>query len=134
MNDITITRVFDAPLAKVWKVWTGREYFAQWFGAPLPTVVSDVRTGGAWSATVTTPQGEMPLGGTYREVVRHERLVWTMGGPDGVEVVMDAAFTDHGDKTEVVYHQPGVPAEHCAQTEAGVHHILDSFASVLAQA
>ncbi|MDX3077922.1 SRPBCC domain-containing protein [Streptomyces sp. NPDC088354] len=134
MNDITITRAFDAPVAKVWTVWTGREYFAQWFGAPLPTVVCDVRPGGTWRATVTTPQGEMPLGGTYRDVVPHERLVWTMGAPDGGEVVLDATFTDHGDKTEVALHQAGIPAEHRAATEAGAHRILDGFASVLAKA
>jgi uncharacterized protein YndB with AHSA1/START domain len=134
MNDITITRIFDAPLAKVWKVWTEAEYFAQWFGAPLPTVASDVRPGGAWRATVTTPQGEMPLSGVYREVVEHERLVWTMDVPGAPEIVMDADFTDRGDKTEVVYHQPGVPEEHCVEAEAGANHILDSFASVLAKA
>ncbi|MEN6593152.1 MAG: SRPBCC domain-containing protein [Methanobacterium sp.] len=27
-----LTRIFDAPLEKVWKAWTDPEIFKQWFG------------------------------------------------------------------------------------------------------
>ncbi|MCD0483504.1 SRPBCC domain-containing protein [Streptacidiphilus sp. ASG 303] len=131
-DGFTLTRVFDAPVDTVWRVWTEPLHFARWFGAPLPTVSVDLRPGGAWRATVATPGGEMPVGGVYREVDRHRRLVWTMEMP-GDEVVMSADFTDLGDgRTQAVYHQTVGSPEMCDQAREGAEHIISRFADHLA--
>ncbi|MEU1942627.1 SRPBCC domain-containing protein [Streptomyces sp. NPDC020125] len=133
-TEITITRDLDAPRETVWRVWTEPEYFARWFGAAPESVALDVRPGGAWKANITTPGGEMPMRGVYREVVGQERLVWTLDPPQGV-MEMTATFTELGDgRTRVVLRQPAPPQEQCAQAEEGAAQLLDSFAKVLASA
>jgi uncharacterized protein YndB with AHSA1/START domain/predicted enzyme related to lactoylglutathione lyase len=80
-QEITITRVLDAPRELVWKSWTEPEQLAQWWGpdgwsTPVASVTMDVRPGGEFSLTSTNAEGaEMPVRGTYKEVEAPERLV-----------------------------------------------------------
>jgi uncharacterized protein YndB with AHSA1/START domain len=114
---ITITRVFDAPLERVWKEWTEPERFADWFGGieaevPVSTVSMDVREGGAWRATMFAGPGrhEIHWKGEYREVVQPKRLVFTLSdqpGDDRYELVI-VVLTDLGDgRTEMLFQQRG---------------------------
>lgn len=132
-TEMTLTRILDAPRGLVWRVWTEPEYFARWFGAAPESVALDVRPGGAWRATITTPGGDMPMRGVYREVVDHERLVWTLDLPEA-PLVMTATFTDLGGRTEIVLRQPVPSEEMCAQAEEGAAQLLDNFAKVVATA
>ena len=80
-RELVLTRLIDAPRAKVFKAWTDPELLKQWF-APLPytTPVAevDVRPGGANLVVMRDPQGnEFPNRGVYLEVVENERLVFT---------------------------------------------------------
>jgi uncharacterized protein YndB with AHSA1/START domain len=129
-TEFSITRTLAAPIETVWEVWTKPEHFARWFHAVPGSVHLDVRPGGEWAALLDTPHGEMALGGAYREVVRHRKLAWTMPTPDG-EVVMAAAFTDHGATTELRYSQNVVPSDDCADPAEGSMGILDSLAQYL---
>lgn len=129
-TEFTITRTLDAPIGTVWDVWTKPEHFEHWFQAMPGSVHLDVRPGGAWSAVLDTPYGEMALAGVYREVVHHRRLAWTLPTPDG-EVVMSAVFSDRGATTELRYSQNVVPSDHCADPAEGSTGILDSLAQYL---
>ncbi len=131
-TEFTITRTFDAPLAKVWDVWTQAEHFQHWFHAVPGSVHLDVRPGGAWSAVLDTPYGEMPLGGVYRDVVHQEKLAWTLPTPDG-EVVMSAVFAGHGATTDLRYSQNVVPSDNCENPSEGSTGILDSFEHYLGE-
>ena len=111
-QEITITRVFDAPRELVWKAWTEPEQLAQWWGArgwtnPVERITMDVRPGGAFSVTSVSDEdgSEMTVRGAYGEVVEPERLVleepaegsWHEGA------VSVATFTDLGDgRTEMM--------------------------------
>src|SRR5579863_5875653 len=80
-RDLVLTRIIDAPRAKVFKAWTDPELLKQWF-APLPytTPVAelDVRPGGASLIVMRGPDGaETSNRGVYLEVVANERLVST---------------------------------------------------------
>ena len=80
-RELVLTRIIDAPRAKVFKAWTDPELLKQWF-APLPytTPVAelDVRPGGANLIVMRDPQGnDLPNRGVYLEVVENERLVFT---------------------------------------------------------
>jgi uncharacterized protein YndB with AHSA1/START domain len=114
---LTIRRVFDAPRQRVWKEWTERERFADWFGGPesevpVSTVSMDVRPGGAWRATMFAGPGrrEIQWKGEYREVAEPERLVFTVSdrpGDDRYELVI-VVLTDLGDgRTEMLFEQRG---------------------------
>jgi uncharacterized protein YndB with AHSA1/START domain len=80
-RELVLTRLIDAPRAKVYRAWTDAELLKQWF-APLPytTPVAklDVRPGGANVVVMRDPQGnDLPNAGVYLEVIENEKLVFT---------------------------------------------------------
>lgn len=80
-RDLVLTRIINAPRAKIYQAWTDAELLKQWF-APKPwsTPVAqlDVRVGGANLIVMRSPDGtEFPSRGVYLEVVPNERLVFT---------------------------------------------------------
>ena len=114
---ITITRVFAAPRERVWKEWTEPERFADWFGGPesevpLSTISMDVRSGGAWRATMFAgpDRREIQWEGEYREVAAPERLVFTVSDRpgEGRYELVTVVLTDIGDdRTEMLFQQRG---------------------------
>src|SRR5690606_4296799 len=53
-----LTRTLDAPAETVWRAWTTPDEYARWAYAVPGSVEMDVRPGGAWKATVATPDGD----------------------------------------------------------------------------
>lgn len=81
---LVMERVFDAPAALVWQMWTEPEHFKAWYGpqgADIPIAKLDVRVGGARVVCMEmqSPSGPMQMwfGGEYREVVVHQRMVYS---------------------------------------------------------
>jgi uncharacterized protein YndB with AHSA1/START domain len=78
---VAITRVFNAPRALVWQVWTDPKMMAQWFGprgftSSVPQL--DARAGGALRIVMHGPDGnDYPMKGVFIEVSPPERLVFT---------------------------------------------------------
>jgi uncharacterized protein YndB with AHSA1/START domain len=140
---ITITRVFDAPRARVWREWTEPEPFADWFGGtesevPVSTVSMDVRPGGSWRATMFAEPGrrEIHWKGEYLEVVEPERLVFTVSDQPGEEryELIVVVLTDLGDgRTEMLFEQRGqMAAEEYRRAEQGWATFFDRIAERLA--
>lgn len=80
---LTITRRLNASPAKVFAAWTDAEKIIRWFG-PVRTIDGsvhaemDVRVGGSFRIRFKTDDGEQhQVGGTYRDVVPDQRLVFT---------------------------------------------------------
>src|SRR5436309_7085220 len=71
-RELTITRVFDAPRALVFKMWTEPAHMAQWWGPhgfTNPVCEMDVRAGGRLRIVMRAPDGvEYPMSGTFREI------------------------------------------------------------------
>lgn len=80
-NEIVFTRLFDAPPALVYKVFTDPRHLAQWWGPhgfSNPVCEVDLRPGGAYRIVMRGPDGaEYPLKGVYLGIVENERLVMT---------------------------------------------------------
>jgi uncharacterized protein YndB with AHSA1/START domain len=78
---VTLTRVFDAPCALVWKAWTDPKMMARWFGPrgfTNPVCELDVRVGGSIRIVMRGPDGnDYPMKGVFREVLKPERLMFT---------------------------------------------------------
>ena len=144
-QEITITRVFDAPRELVWKAWTEPERLAAWWGPhgwtnPLSQITMDVRPGGRFRVVSISDENgtEMPSQGVYQEVVEPERLIleepaeqsWHEGA---VTVV---TLTELGDgRTEVVLHATiNTTEEMRAQAEHGMEGSLDRLAEHLTNA
>lgn len=78
---LTLRRRLNAPPSKVYSAWTDPKKMMQWMGPegvePLSADI-DARVGGRYRLIMRSPDGEQhDVGGTYREVVANERLVFT---------------------------------------------------------
>ena len=85
-GELVITRWFDAPRELVFAAWTEPERLQRWWGPSGTTLVFnelDLRVGGVWRYCMRIP--DMPdhwIKGEYREIVRPERIVCTLGFTD----------------------------------------------------
>ena len=90
----------------LFEAWTKPEHLKHWWGCEGSSITRcaiDLRVGGAWSLTMRMADGsEHPFHGSYREIVRPHRLVYTecyempqFGSPEWLTTVtfaeMDAA-------------------------------------------
>jgi uncharacterized protein YndB with AHSA1/START domain len=78
-NELSVTRLIQAPPETVYRVWTERmgEY---WTPKPwsTPVVENDFRVGGRGYQEMESPEGErFPNEGVWLEVVPNERIVMT---------------------------------------------------------
>ena len=122
--------------------WTEPDRFADWFGGaeaevPVSTVSMDVREGGALRATMFAGPGrrEIQWTGEYREVVKPERLVFTISDGGDAELVT-LVFTDLDDgRTEMLFQQRGhMSAEQYERAGQGWSSFFDRIAERLAGA
>ena len=82
MSDATIqmSRVYDAPRARVWEAMTQPRHIKQWWGGPgfeNPVCEIDLRPGGRWHHVMRFPNGdELTMDFVFVEVDPPGRLVW----------------------------------------------------------
>lgn len=141
-REITISRVFDAPRALVFKTWTDPKHLAAWWGPhgwTNPKAEADPRPGGKLLIHMQAPDGTVhPMGGVFDEIVLNERIVFTsfVDMPDGTRALESrntVTFTDQGRKTKVTVHAKAVgftdfSARMLAGMEAGWSQSLDKLA------
>jgi len=105
--ELVLTRIINAPRARVYEAWTTPEQMAQWF-APKPFTLivdqMDFRPGGRFRMAMRGPNGEhFPFTGTYREIVPPAKLSWSgefaTGPADQMTTVV--TFEEQGPKTKV---------------------------------
>lgn len=121
---------FNAPVAKVWKLWNDPEAMKKWWspeGFTAPVIKNDPRVGGKFLLSMKSPDGEMYWNaGSYTEVEENKKLVSQMAFSDatgkitpGAEVkmpgrwpdfvIVTVEFREDGDKTHVAVTEEGVP-------------------------
>lgn len=64
-KSMTIEKVFNAPLAKVWEYYSDGEKMAKWWGPetwPATSISFDFRDGGHWHYCMTGPDGTKAYG------------------------------------------------------------------------
>lgn len=85
-NEISITRLYDAPVKMVWEAWTDPKKVEKWWGPrgfTITTHSKDLRPGGHWAYTMHGPDGVDYANKTlYYEVEKFSRLVYDHGGND----------------------------------------------------
>jgi uncharacterized protein YndB with AHSA1/START domain len=78
---LTIKRHLKAPPAKVFAAWTDPEKIKRWMGPggfTVPEATTDARSNGRFRIVMLSPEGaKHGVGGTYREFVLNEKLVFT---------------------------------------------------------
>ena len=154
-REITITRVFDAPVELVWKVWTEPEHFKKWWGPKdyvAPFAKLDLRVGGTYLNCMRSPEGQdFWTTGVFREVVPMERIVYTdsfsdeqgsvvpptqygFGADFPLELLVTVTFEELEGKTMLTLRHAGLPAgEKSDQTGAGWNESFDKLTEILGQ-
>jgi len=108
---LTFKRRLNASPAKVYAAWTDPEKIVRWFGrADLKPdtmrAVIDARVGGRYRINFDTESEYYEVGGTYREVVPNERLVfsWAWHSTPERESVVTVTLRPDGDGTWLTVH------------------------------
>jgi uncharacterized protein YndB with AHSA1/START domain len=90
--EIRVERVFDAPRAHVFSIWTDPELIPEWWGESTVVEEMDVRPGGSWRFRTAFGVVE----GEFREVDAPARLVQTFQNH-----LQTLEFEDLGEQTKL---------------------------------
>jgi uncharacterized protein YndB with AHSA1/START domain len=138
---LRITRRLEAPREKVFDAWTRPEALKQWFcheGYSTLAAEADARPGGRYLMRMLKDGETEPfhVEGTYREVRRPERLVFTWKWshrPEMNDTVVTLDLTDAGGATEIsIVHELFDTEELRDEHGIGWGKVLDSLTSHLA--
>jgi uncharacterized protein YndB with AHSA1/START domain len=149
-EEITITRVYDAPRELLWKAWTDPEQIKRWWGPKIftaPFVKIDLRVGGKYLNCMRGPDGKDYWStGVYREIVANERIVATdsfadekgnivpashygMTGEWPLEMLVTVTLEELGGKTKMILRHEGIPSGMMRElTETGWSESFDKLA------
>ncbi|HKQ12727.1 MAG TPA: SRPBCC domain-containing protein [Steroidobacteraceae bacterium] len=96
---LRIERRFDAPRELVFDAWTQPEYLMRWYaphGCTIQLVKLEARPGGRFHWCIHNPSfGECWCVGEYQEMVRPERIVYTLATADSAGNQIEPAQAGH---------------------------------------
>lgn len=119
IEEFRISRVVNAPLARVWKAWTEEEQLKQWWspkGFANLGVTLDLRPGGTMHYGLRSPDGMVFYGRfVFHEIVPQQRLLFVLSFADKdgnktrnpwdanwpLDILTTIEFDDLGGRTEV---------------------------------
>lgn len=97
--EVLIRREFGAPRRLVFEAWSDPAHLAAWFaprGCTLEIRALDFREGGRFHTCIRNPDfGDCWCIGTYLEVVRPEKIVFTMATADEDGTIIEPAAAGH---------------------------------------
>jgi uncharacterized protein YndB with AHSA1/START domain len=126
---ITIDAEINAPVEKVWKIWTTPEHIMQWNHASddwhCPASENDVRAGGKFSATMAAKDESysFDFGGIHTAVKENEIIESEMGDGRKMKVV----FESNNNKTLVTESFEAEGENSLELQRGGWQMILNSF-------
>lgn len=157
-NAVVVTRVFNAPVERVWQAWSNPELMAKWWGPKdftAPTIKQDFHEGGKYLYAMHGPAGtefdvDMWSGGTYKEIVPMKKIVCSdhfadaegnavppeaygmKGLAEEMLVTIEFEPVEEG-KTKLTITHIGAPtgSEHAKNMEQGWYQSLDKLAATL---
>jgi uncharacterized protein YndB with AHSA1/START domain len=145
-REVTITRIFDAPRALVFKAWTDAKHLSRWWGPQgftTPICQFDAQVGGIIRIDMRGPDGVVyPMKGEIRELIAPERLVFTNIALDNagnhiLEGLTVVTFREENGKTKMVLQTRATAvvdyaARHLAGMEIGWTQTIDKLQAMLA--
>lgn len=149
---VSTERIFNAPAAEVWKVWTDADTVKKWWGPKGYTGIverDEVREGGSYLWGMTSARGKTVWNtGSYTEVVPGKEIVSTLAfadengraipgaqapvpgrWPNEITVVVE--FCESKGKTKVTVTEVGVPLIVSAPSKIGWSQQFDKIQSLL---
>ncbi|WP_242693306.1 SRPBCC family protein [Sabulibacter ruber] len=154
LEELVITRTFDAPAAAIWQAWTNPDYLVQWWGPKgftSPVCYVDLRVGGEYLFCMRSSEGQDYWSkGVYKEIQEPVRLVATdcfsdaqgntispadagLPGDWADELEVTLTLEEQNGKTLFTLQHKGLPnGEMREMTKAGWNESLDKLQEVLA--
>ena len=126
---ITVETTVNAPVEKVWQLWSEPEHITKWNSASedwhTPRATNDLRTGGKFTSRMEARDGSMgfDFGGIYDEVIPHKTIAYAMEDGRKVKVV----FEENGSETKVTETFDAEGTNSDEMQRAGWQAILDNF-------
>jgi len=151
-SSMHLRRVLNAPIEKVWGLWTDPEAMKLWWSPKdftAPVIKSDFRVGGNFLLSMKAPKGEMFWNtGTYKEIIPFKKIVSSLSFSDetgrvvppaevpvpGVwpeQIIVTVEFKDLGGKTEVTIQEDGIPLIMKMMARMGWDQQFDKFQKLL---
>ncbi|MBM9499182.1 SRPBCC domain-containing protein [Leptospira sp. 201903071] len=149
LNEIVITRIFDAPRELVFKAWTEPEHLMRWWGPKnftSPECKIDFRIGGKYVFCMRSPEGQnFWTTGVFREIVIPEKFVYSdsfaddKGNPVPAshygfqgefpdETTVSLTFETVDNKTKLTLRHIGLPAGEISEmTKVGWNEMIDKL-------
>ena len=108
---LNANRTVRATRERAYRAWTNPDQLKKWFavseGFTTPIAEVDLKVGGRYRLGMKAP-GDNPIlivGGEYREITPHERLVftwrWETPDPDEPETLVTVEFVERENSTEI---------------------------------
>jgi uncharacterized protein YndB with AHSA1/START domain len=137
---VQVRRRVRAGAEEIFDLWTKPDLMARWM-SPFAGEVhckasSDLRPGGAFSLFMSSEESSREVTGTYVEVDRPRKLVFTWIGPltNHVNTLVTIELTPHDDETDLVLTHEGLPTTAiCEGHTKGWGNILDHLADAVSK-
>ncbi len=148
-QELTLKRIFDAPVELVFKAWTDPKLISQWWSPrefTIPVCEVNARVGGKLLIVMHGPKNtdfdlDLPMTGIFQEYDPPRRLVFTNQalpdekGISQLETLCTVTFTEIGRKTEMTLHiivvkSTPASAGALAGMEMGWNQSLDKLAEL----
>ena len=138
---VQIRRRLKAGAEEIFDLWTKPELMVRWM-SPFPGAVDctarcDLRPGGAFSLVMSSADSSREVSGTYVQIDRPRKLVFTWMGPltNNVTTLVTVELTPRGDETELVLTHERLPTTAIVEGHTkGWGNILDHLAGAVTKA
>lgn len=135
---VQVRRRLKAAAEQIFDLWIKPELMVRWMspfpGAVVCTASCDPRPGGAFSLVMRSEDASREVSGTYVQIDRPHKLVFTWVGPltKNVETLVTVELHPRGDETDLVltHERLPTPAIYEGHTK-GWGMILDHLAEVV---
>jgi uncharacterized protein YndB with AHSA1/START domain len=137
---VQLRRRVKAPAEQVFDLWTRPDLMVRWMssypGAVNCKASCDLRPGGAFSLVMFAQDSSREVSGTYVEIDRPRKLVFTWTGPltNNVMTLVTVELNPRGEETDLVLTHEHLPTQaiHEGHTR-GWGQILDHLAGAVSE-
>jgi uncharacterized protein YndB with AHSA1/START domain len=137
---VQIRRRVRAGVEEIFDLWTKPDLMVRWM-SPFPgevycTASCDLRPGGVFSLVMSSKEASREVSGTYVQIDRPHKLVFTWLGPltNDVTTLVTVELNPRGDETELVLSHERLPTLAIVEGHTrGWGNILDHMADAISK-